>query len=142
MKAANDPALIRARQETARRNFYAQKLPHVGDLWLHQELIDKINTKKKFDCLKEAYLAKKNLEYEDDPSRYLDENGRVRSFRDLTDLNDPTLNDDKDGLDMDKLANVQMYGYEKYNKNKRKVNKFIITPLLISFNHSLISKLL
>lgn len=87
-------------------------------------------------------MAKKNLEYEDDPSRYLDENGRVRSFRDLTDLNDPTLNDDKDGLDMDKLANVQMYGYEKYNKNKRKVNKFIITPLLISFNHSLISKLL
>lgn len=116
-----DQAFIKARQEAARRAFFAQKLPYVGELWLHQQLIDKVNNKKKLDNLKEAYLAQRNLEYEEDPDRYLDENGRVRSFRDLTDLNDPTLNNSKDGLDPNRLADVQMYGYEKYNKNRRKV---------------------
>lgn len=118
-----DPNFLKARQEAARRAFFAQKLPYVGELWLHQQLIEQVNNKKKLDNLKEAYLAQKSLDYEDDPDRYLDENGRVRSYRDLTDLNDPTLNDDKDGLDPNRLANVQMYGYEKYNKNRRKVKK-------------------
>lgn len=108
------------RQEAARKAFFAQKLPNVGELWLHQQMIEKINTKKKFDNIKEYYLAQQNLDYEQDPNRYLDENGRIRSFRSLNDLNDPTLDADF-GLDRERLNDVQIYGYEKYNKNKRKV---------------------
>lgn len=114
-----NPNLIKMRQEAARRAFFAQKLPYVGELWLHQLLIEQVNHRKKIGCLKDHYNSVMNLDYEQDPNRYMDENGNLRSFRSLNALNDPTS--DAHGLDRNRLDEVQIYGYEKFNKNKRKI---------------------
>ena len=112
--------LLRAKQDAARKQFFAQKLPMVGDLWLHQLLINNKNRKKNFDRIRKGLyvISQANL-VEAAP-----DDGRPRIWRSLTDLNDPTLlygDDNEIHLNRDRLVDVQMYGYEKYNRNKRRV---------------------
>jgi hypothetical protein len=44
--------VLKAKQEVARKAFFAQKLPDVGQLWMHQLLINKKNRKKNLDRLR------------------------------------------------------------------------------------------
>jgi hypothetical protein len=113
--------LLKAKQEAARKAFFAQKLPMVGDLWLHQMIINNKNRKKNFDRINKGLGTYSNANLVD--ALHYDD-GKPRVYRSLTDLNDPTAARDGDGsvqLDREKLVDVQMYGYEKYNRNKRRV---------------------
>lgn len=112
---------LRARQEAARKAMFAQKLPEVSQLWLHQLIINNKNRSKNFDRIREGLYAHYNLHNANGSTRRDD--GSSRPWRSLTDLNDPTMykENGKIYLDRDRLNDVQMYGYEKYNKNRRKV---------------------
>jgi hypothetical protein len=71
-----------------------------------------------------------------------DNDGSKKAWRSLNELNDPTLYSNGE-LNRNRLNDVQIYGYEKYNKNKKKIfnneeeekNELYYTPTDIDPNH-------
>ena len=119
IEQAKKLAQEKMKQEATRKAFFQKKLPDVGKLWMHQLLINRTNKDKEMDRLIKAYYSNANLynEPEYDPNR--------KPWRSLTRLNDPTLNRDGSGdesLDRKRLAEVQIYGYDKFDKSKKKRN--------------------
>lgn len=101
--------MTKMKQEQARRVFFAQRLPNMDRLWLHQLLIQQVNREKRIDARR--------------PSRPVDnviDESTGRHWRSLNDLNDPTLIDGQ--LDRDRLADIQVNGYDKYDKKRRNRN--------------------
>jgi hypothetical protein len=101
----------RVQQDAARRAYLSQKIPPMGQLWLHQQLIADINRRKTLEAWRSRsadYLGPKEEDYFDPNFDW----GKIRYKK------DPTM--DGDQLDYDKLLDVQIYGYDKYNPNKPK----------------------
>lgn len=121
-KVAKSPAVVaqrtqqqqnalRAQQEAARRAFLNQKMPSVGQLWIHQMLID--NQRKARDIKSRISHSTDNRADNDDD----DEANRNRKhWKSLTHLDDPTMDAESALLDRNRLADVQINGYNKYDK--------------------------
>ncbi|CAF0727309.1 unnamed protein product [Brachionus calyciflorus] len=116
-------ALAKIKQDASRQAFFQQKLPDVGKLWMHQLLINKTNKEKQIDNMLKAYNSSSNLS-DDSDSR---DSSLRKPWRSLNHLNDPTVNRDENGqeiLDRKRLAEIQIYGYDKFDKSKKKRNIF------------------
>lgn len=102
--------ILRAQQEAARRAFLNQKMPGVGELWIHQMLLD--NQRKITDL-------KSRLSHSTDPRNYEDEemSRNRKHWKSLNYLNDPTMDAESAMLDRNRLADVQINGYNKYDKS-------------------------
>lgn len=113
--------MARMKQDAARRAFFAQKLPNVDKLWLHQLLIEQTNQEKRIENLRKRFNSTENLSSDSDS-----DNGKPKAWRSMTELNDPTVDRDSDDLSLDRrrLADVQIYGYNKFDKSKKKRNIF------------------
>jgi len=119
-KVAKSPAVVaqrtqqqqnalRAQQEAARRAFLNQKMPSVGQLWIHQMLID--NQRKARDIKSRISHSTDNRADDDDEA-----NRNRKHWKSLTHLDDPTMDAESALLDRNRLADVQINGYNKYDK--------------------------
>lgn len=100
---------LRAQQEASRRAFLNQKMPSVGKLWIHQLLID--NQRKEGEIRARISQSTDNRSDEDE------EMARNRKhWKSLTYLDDPTIDSDSALLDRNRLTDIQINGYNKYDK--------------------------
>ena len=110
--------LAKQRQEASRRAFFSQKLPSMGELWLHQLLLNQVNKEKRIRARAELYRSNDNLDQNYDDDGYAERRAKSLS-------KDPTKRDGQ--LDRDRLRDIQIYGYDKYNEDsirKKRRNEF------------------
>ena len=101
----------RLRQDASRRAFFSQKLPSMGELWLHQILLKQVNKEKRIRARAELYRSQDNLDNNSDDDGYAERRAKSLS-------KDPTLRNGR--LDHDRLRDIQIYGYDKYNEDSIK----------------------
>jgi hypothetical protein len=119
LTTAQQRQVLKMKQESARRAFFAQKMPGMGELWIHQQLIHRKNRKKEFYARYKHQWANKNMR---DQNEDLGD-GRLKNWSSLDGLNDPSLLRDADGnviLDKNRLAEIQIYGYDRFKKNSKR----------------------
>ena len=106
-KTLQQQQILKNQQEAARRAFLNRKMPGMGPLWLHQQLLDGMRKKENLHHRIKSLAGHRNRVDDD-----YDHDGK--HWKSLSHLNDPTLGED-DSLDRQKLAELQMYGYSKFD---------------------------
>ena len=108
--------LNRLRQDSARRMFFSQKLPDMGKLWMHQLLLDRVHKEKMIRPKSQLIAARFPKRYDEGevPPNY-----HPTKYNSLSGLNDPSSVRDGDGLDPNGLAQLQIYGYDKFKHPAR-----------------------
>jgi hypothetical protein len=109
---------LKAQQEAARRAFLNRKMPQMGSLWLHQQLLDLRRRKLMLrNRISHSINDQRNKNNEN-----IDHNGK--HWRSMTNLNDPSLDrNNASSLDRDRLLEMQIYGYNRFDPEKHKKEK-------------------
>ena len=114
------------RQDASRRAFFSQKLPSMGELWLHQLLLNQVNKEKRIRARAELYRSHDTLDGYSDDDGYAERRAKSLS-------KDPTLRNGQ--LDRDRLRDIQIYGYDKYNEDSiRKKRRNQPDPRSLGYN--------
>ncbi len=102
-------SILRNQQEAARKAFLNRKMPGMGPLWLHQQLLDENRRRMELRKRINASLDYRRRRLNEDNVR------NDKHWKSLTHLTDPTVGDGN-ALDKAKLAELQMYGYNRLDK--------------------------
>ena len=94
-------SILRSKQETARRAFLARKMPGMGHLWLHQQLLGEANRRRALRHRISASVDKRRLA---EQSTLRDHTGK--HWKSMIALNDPTA--DGDALNRERLLALQV----------------------------------
>ncbi len=101
---------LRYQQEAARKAFLSRKMPGMGPLWLHQQLLDENRRRMELRKRINASLDYRRRKWAEDSVR------NDKHWKSLSHLTDPTVGADGTALDRAKLAELQMYGYNRLDK--------------------------
>jgi hypothetical protein len=103
-------------KEIDRKAFLAQKMPDMGKLWIHQQMIDGLNKKRDMRRAFAKYMYDRANSRGDEI--IADENYKTWKNRGGI-KNDPTR-DANNCLNRNALNDVQMFGYRKFNNKYKK----------------------